>query len=113
MIGGGDGGAYTNPADMARFWNALDPEINPQSPAAGLVEEAWTPRQKAEENFYGLGFWISGKNPRIVFLEGFDPGVQFFSFYNRDTKRSLTICLNDENMNCDEVFEQYFPMIQG
>lgn len=113
VIGGGDGGAYTNPADMARFWNALDPEINPQSPAAGMVEEAWTPRQKAEENFYGLGFWISGKNPRIVFLEGFDPGVQFFSFYNRDTKRSLTICLNDENMNCDEVFEQYFSMIQG
>ena len=26
VIGGGDGGAYTNPADMARFWNRLDPE---------------------------------------------------------------------------------------
>lgn len=113
VIGGGDGGAYTNPADMARFWNALDPEINPQSPAAGLVEEAWIPRQKAEENFYGLGFWISGKNPRTVFLEGFDPGVQFFSFYNRDTKRSLTICLNDESMNCDEVFGQYYSMIEN
>ena len=112
VIGGGDGGAYTNPSDMARFWNRLDPEINPDHPAARLTEEAWTPRQDGGENLYGLGFWISAKNPRIVFLEGFDPGVQFFSFYNRDTKRSLTICLNDESTNCDEVFEQYYSMVE-
>ena len=48
----------------------------------------------------------------MVFLEGFDPGVQFFSFYNRDTKRSLTICMNDEAMNCDEVFAQYYGMVE-
>ena len=27
VIGGGDGGAYTNPADMALFWTGMDPEI--------------------------------------------------------------------------------------
>lgn len=112
VIGGGDGGAYTNPADMARFWNRLDPELNPGSPVSRLIEEAWTPRQEGEDNLYGLGFWIRKENRSIVFLEGFDPGVQFFSFYNRGTKRSLTICLNDERMNCDEVFGQYFSMIQ-
>lgn len=112
VIGGGDGGAYTNPSDMAKFWNQLDPEINPGHPLARLMKEAWTPQQEAEDNRYGLGFWISGKNPRIVFLEGFDPGVQFFSYYNRDTKRSLTICLNDEAMNCDEIFEQYYTMVE-
>lgn len=112
VIGGGDGGAYTNPADMARFWNRLDPEIHPENPVASLIREAWVPRQEADGNLYGLGFWINAQNPRIVFLEGFDPGVQFFSYYNRDTKRSLTICLNDESMSCDEIFEQYYSTIQ-
>ena len=112
VIGGGDGGAYTNPSDMAKFWNLLDPEIHPGHPLACLMEEAWTTCHEAEGNRYGLGFWISGKNPRIVFLEGFDPGVQFFSYYNRDTKRSLTICLNDETMNCDAVFEQYYALVE-
>jgi CubicO group peptidase (beta-lactamase class C family) len=112
VIGGGDGGAYTNPQDMARFWNRLDPELNSGSPLAALVEEAWTPGQEGEGNLYGLGFWISSRNPKIVFLEGFDPGVQFFSFYNRGTKRSLTICLNDEKMNCDEVFARYYSEVE-
>lgn len=112
VIGGGDGGAYTNPSDMARFWDALDPEIHPDSPTAALTEEAWTPRQEGGGNRYGLGFWIRQDNPRVVFLEGFDPGVQFFSFYNRDTKRSLTICMNDESGNCDEVFARYYSMVE-
>ena len=112
VTGGGDGGAYTNPADMAAFWNGLDPDVNAGSPLAPLVREAWTPRQEGQGNLYGLGFWISARNPRIVFLEGFDPGVQFFSFYNRDTRRSLTICLNDEATNCDEVFARYYAMVE-
>ena len=58
------------------------------------------------------GFWLRKENPHIVFLEGFDPGVQFFSFYNRDTKRSLTICLNDEQTKSSEVFEKYFGLVQ-
>lgn len=111
VIGGGDGGAYTNPQDMARFWTGLDPELNAQSPLAPLVEEAWTAGQDGDDGLYGLGFWMRKENPRIVFLEGFDPGVQFFSCYNRDTKRSLTICLNDEATGCDEVFERYFSMV--
>jgi hypothetical protein len=86
--------------------------LNSGSPLAALVEEAWTPGQEGEGNLYGLGFWISSRNPKIVFLEGFDPGVQFFSFYNRGTKRSLTICLNDEKMNCDEVFARYYSEVE-
>ena len=112
VIGGGDGGAYTNPHDMAQFWNKLDPELNAGNPLAPLIEEAWKQSLEGEGNFYGLGFWLRKKNPRIVYLEGFDPGVQFFSYYNRDTKRSLTICLNDEAKNCSEVFENYFSMIE-
>ncbi len=112
VIGGGDGGAYTNPRDMAFFWRALDPQLHPESPFSSLIEEAWSIHEKGEDGFYGLGFWISEKNPRVVFLEGFDPGVQFFSYYNRDTKRSFTVCLNDEKMNCDEVFRKYFSLVE-
>ena len=109
---GGDGGAFTGVFDMAKFWNQLDPGLNPESSLSPLIEEAWSPTLKGDDGFYGLGFWMQKENPRIVFLEGFDPGVQFFSFYNRETKRSITICLNDEKTNCDEVFEKYFHMIE-
>ncbi|MCR5094686.1 MAG: beta-lactamase family protein [Lachnospiraceae bacterium] len=112
VIGGGDGGAYTNPSDMARFWNGLDPDLCPDSSMEEIIREAWTPLQEGDDGLYSLGFWITRENPRIVFLEGFDPGVQFFSYYNRDSKRSLTICLNDESMNCDEVFARYYSMIK-
>ena len=112
VLGGGDGGAFTAVFDMAKFWNQLDPELNPASSLSPLIEEAWSPALKGDDGFYGLGFWMQKENPRIVFLEGFDPGVQFFSFYNRETKRSITICLNDEKTNCDEVFEKYFHMIE-
>ena len=111
VIGGGDGGAFTTVSDMASFWNKLDPELNPESKLSPLIEEAWEARLDGDDGLYGLGFWMRRENPRIVFLEGFDPGVQFFSFYNRDTKRSLTICLNDEQMNCGEVFNNYFKEI--
>lgn len=112
VIGGGDGGAFTTVADMASFWNKLDPDLNPDSPLSPLISEAWTPKFEGDDGLYGLGFWLRRENPRIVFLEGFDPGVQFFSFYNRDSKRSLTICLNDERMDCGEVFERYFDSIR-
>ncbi len=112
VIGGGDGGAFTTVFDMANFWNRLDPELNPQSTLSPLIKEAWKPQLKGDDGLYGLGFWIREENPRIVFLEGFDPGVQFFSFYNRTSKRSLTICLNDEQTNCNEIFEKYYNMVE-
>ena len=96
---------------MASFWNKLDPELNPESKLPPLIEEAWEAKLDGDDGLYGLGFWMRRENPRIVFLEGFDPGVQFFSFYNRDTKRTLTICLNDEQMNCGEVFNNYFTQL--
>ena len=111
VIGGGDGGAFTNVFDMASFWNKLDPELNPESKLSPLIEEAWEAKLDGDDGLYGLGFWMRRENPRIVFLEGFDPGVQFFSFYNRDTKRTLTICLNDEQMNCGEVFKNYYNLL--
>ena len=112
VIGGGDGGSFTTLADMAQFWHNLDPELNPESTISSFVEKAWSPCIEGDDGLYGLGFWMRKENPHIVFLEGFDPGVQFFSFYNRVTKRSLTICLNDEQSNCMEVFEKYFKLIQ-
>ncbi len=112
VIGGGDGGAFTTVFDMANFWNRLDPELNPQSTLSPLIKEAWKPQLKGDDGLYGLGFWIREENPRIVFLEGFDPGVQFFSFYNRISKRSLTICLNDEQTNCNEIFEKYYNIVE-
>ena len=112
VIGGGDGGAFTTVFDMANFWNRLDPELNPQSTLSPLIKEAWKPQLKGDDGLYGLGFWIREENPRIVFLEGFDPGVQFFSFYNRTSKRSLTICLNDEQTNCNEIFEKYYNIVE-
>ncbi len=112
VTGGGDGGAFTTIADMAQFWHNLDPVLNPESTLSPFIEEAWSPCIEGDGGLYGLGFWLRKENPHIVFLEGFDPGVQFFSFYNRETKRSLTICLNDEQKKCSEIFEKYFGLVQ-
>jgi CubicO group peptidase (beta-lactamase class C family) len=118
IIGGGDGGAYTNPKDMALFWNHMDPDISQNKGLAGLVDQAWTiPNRQKEtdwtDHYYGLGFWLLKNNPRCVFLEGYDPGVIFMSIYNRDNKRSLTIALNDECSDIKPFLDKYSNWIVG
>jgi len=96
IVGGGDGGCFTNGADMDKFWRALA--------GGGIVERALAEDMMRihvadtgdEEDRYGLGLWIDKENEDIIFVQGFDPGVRFLSYYHRKTGRTLTICANTE-----------------
>jgi len=95
IVGGGDGGCLSNGRDMHRFWRAL---------AGGILLEPGTvdlmlsihAEDTGERERYGLGVWIDESDPDIVFVQGFDPGVRFLSYFHRRSGRSLTVCANNE-----------------
>ncbi len=96
IVGGGDGGCYSNGAEMDRFWRAL---AGGSLLGRDLTEEMMKIHVEDtgdEEDRYGLGLWIDKDDEDIVFVQGFDPGVRFLSYYHRKTGRSLTICANTE-----------------
>ena len=78
VVGGGDGGAYTTTADLARFWRALAAGqlVSPASVAAMT-----TPRSQSEDWSYGLGFWVLRPEVGLVGLVGQDAGVSFKSWH--------------------------------
>lgn len=116
VIGGGDGGVFISVLDMNKFWlwfeNGACDKNNICQISNELINKAWS--ILATEHYdgndgdsYGYGFWIQKNNPDTIMIQGFDPGVCFFSFYNRKTKRSFTLAQNDEATNADELFKNY------
>jgi CubicO group peptidase (beta-lactamase class C family) len=99
VVGGGDGGCFSCGRDMGRFWRAL---AGADGPSGGLLEPATAERMLStsvadtgeDDCRYGLGAWISGSDPDLVFVQGSDPGVAFVSYFHRESGRTLTICGN-------------------
>jgi len=110
IIGGGDGGCYTNGADMDRFWRALAGGglIGPGLAADMLsVHVADTGDEKDR---YGLGVWIDERDDDLVFIQGFDPGVRFLSYCHRESGRTLTVCANVE-CRLGPIVAEYKPKL--
>lgn len=90
--GNGDGGAYTNAADLHRFWRALHAgAIVPSD----VVTEMTRPRSVVpeEDMRYGIGFWLHPADPAIV-MGGFDAGVAFRSTHDSATCTTVTVLSN-------------------
>jgi CubicO group peptidase (beta-lactamase class C family) len=111
IVGGGDGGCLSNGADMNRFWRAL---------AAGrllqpaTVEEMLSVQVNGtgeEGDHYGYGVWISAAHAHVPFVQGFDPGVRFLSYFDRRSGRSLTICANVE-CRLGPIARDYLPKLR-
>jgi len=94
--GTGAGGAFTTVLDMERFWKGLL--------AGGLLSATMTremtspqiPEGSLEEGSYGYGIWIDqedGRSP-AVHLEGWDPGVSFYSSCDRERDLLITLASN-------------------
>ena len=78
--GSGDGGAYSTVGDVAAFWPALFAgRIVPRA----LVDDMVRPRSDvpSEDRRYGLGFWLRSDRATVI-LEGYDPGVSFWSAFD-------------------------------
>ena len=92
VMGGGDGGIYSTPADMRAFWDAVF--------AGRVVPERWVaemvrPRSDVpdEEKRYGLGFWLH-ESSDVVMLEGYDAGVSFRSMHDPISGVGATVIAN-------------------
>jgi len=82
--GTGAGGAFTSVLDIERFWDNL---FNGKLLSDEMVVKMLSFQAGDAEDKYGYGIWLS--DDEEPWFQGFDPGVCFFSFFDR--KQSLMI----------------------
>jgi CubicO group peptidase (beta-lactamase class C family) len=90
--GSGDGAMYTTAEDIDRLWSAFF--------GGRIVSERWVaemvrPRSDVpgESRRYGLGFHLHATT-ELVWLEGYDAGVSFWSTHDPTTSRTETVLSN-------------------
>lgn len=89
--GTGAGGAYTTVVDIEKFWNNL---MNYKLISKDMLSEMLTPQ--VDEKCYGYGIWIDKKDDGTYsyHFEGCDPGVSFFTSYDREEDLIVTLVSN-------------------
>ncbi len=110
VIGGGDGGIYSTPADLSSLWGALFAgRIVPEHRVAEMVR----PRSEVpeEEKRYGLGFWLHASSD-VVMLEGYDAGVSFRSMHDPGSTTTWTVISNTSEgaWPIVELLEEQLPI---
>ncbi|HPF16635.1 MAG TPA: serine hydrolase domain-containing protein [Thermotogota bacterium] len=99
--GTGAGGAFTTIPDVEKFWKEL---LSYQILSEKSVKEMMSPQ--VEEKCYGYGFWLDKKEDGlIVHFEGCDPGVSFYSAYDREKDLMITLVSNFGN-NVWKLYEE-------
>jgi len=88
--GTGAGGAFTTIPDVEKFWKGL---FSYQILSEKSVKDMMSPQ--VAEKCYGYGFWLDKKEDGyIVHFEGCDPGVSFYSAYDREKELMITLVSN-------------------
>jgi CubicO group peptidase (beta-lactamase class C family) len=89
--GVGDGGLFTNVADMVRVWSALFAGriVRPDTLRAMTTANGYT----AGGTPYGLGFWLD-RSTDAVELEGADFGISFRSVHQPSSAVTWTVVSN-------------------
>lgn len=93
IIGGGDGGIYTNTDDLFKLWDGLySNKILP----ASLTEILLTPHTKTnDDGYYGLGVWLDKEKGKIKStIVGSDAGVSFYSSHNESKGLTFNVLSN-------------------
>ena len=90
--GTGAGGAFTTVLDIEKFWESL---LNGRLLSKALVDEMLKVQAYDNENSYGYGMWLTDDGE--PFFQGSDPGVSFFSCYDRQKKILMTFVSNTGN----------------
>ena len=92
VLGNGDGGIYSNAADLSAFWTSLFAGriVSPET-----VAEMVRPRSDwpEEDRRYGLGFHLAPSGDG-VWLEGYDAGVSFASLHQPSSALTCTVICN-------------------
>lgn len=96
IIGGPDGGIFTNVYDMNKVWNGL---LNFKLLSEKTTNELLTPHMHQQNDcYYGYGLYVIKRKEDIYkyFLMGGDPGVEFMSavYPNKDIE-VIVMCNRD------------------
>jgi CubicO group peptidase (beta-lactamase class C family) len=99
VIGGPDGGAYTNAGDMVRFWDSLWTGALLGANMRALVRATDVGPTPQEGLSYSLGFWRadSWRSDSWFVLIGSDPGVSFVSGSSPDTGDCFVVLSNSDD----------------
>lgn len=90
VLGSGDGGLFSNTADIRRFWVAVFDDRLVSATTAKLMT---SPHRDDTDHRYGLGFWLAPTGRRAI-LGGYDPGVSFRSSHDPATSQTYTVIGN-------------------
>ena len=97
IVGGPDGGVYTNARDIERLWSSLfHGNLLSQSTKSEMLKPHTRMPDMGKNVCYGLGIYIIEKEaepPRYCIVGG-DPGVEFFSIYQPDTRTVVSVLGN-------------------
>lgn len=102
VIGGPDGGVFTTVLDMAKFWDSL---LGYKLLNQATTEKMLTPHRqtggKNPEIYYGYGVYMTYREDKVIayHIEGYDPGVVFFSRVYPDKQIDYTVIANTEKAN--------------
>ena len=103
VVGGSDGGIFTNANDIVKVWESV---LNDCIFSSNMREQFFTPYGK-----YGLGVYLKNENNRNAYYTvGGDFGVDFFSAYFPRTK-IIASALGNTEMNTYPLFEQLFDIL--
>ena len=94
-VGGGDGGAWCNAADLMRFWDALAGHVllGPTLSAQMLKRQTET----GDGDGYGYGIWMKNMGKHDAwYLQGCDPGVSATSLFDPVQDVAYVVLSNTE-----------------
>ena len=94
--GTGAGGAFTTILDIEKLWNNI---LNGNLLSEEMATKMMTVHASDDEDQYGYGIWLTDDGQ--PWFQGYDPGVSFFSYYDRKTRLMIVAISN----TCDDVWE--------
>jgi CubicO group peptidase (beta-lactamase class C family) len=116
VIGGGDGGAFTNAPDLARFWDALlGYELLSQRTVARMLTPHWRTKPGTDDTHYGYGIWLKQGpgEPVAYYMLGGDPGVVFYSGYYPVSQVQFTLLANTDDDSATTMFDCIAPLLRA
>ena len=90
------GGAFTTVLDIEKFWDNL---LKGSLVSLAMLEKMISTQASDDEDKYGYGIWLTDSGE--PFFQGHDPGVSFFTYFNRKTNLMVVLVSNF----CDDVWE--------
>lgn len=92
--GTGAGGVFTTVLDMESFWNNL---LSGKILSHKTLSKMLSPQ--VDEQCYGYGIWLKKveDNKCIPYLQGCDPGVSFFTSFDREKNICIILISNFES----------------